>query len=316
MIHEYNVAADCVKRGTDFFSRPHSFEREEKRAFAHGKRATDIPGMAEAIYRKTDSFIETTHADEYAARGEYTALMGFPLVAMCAFFVYMIFLSVLDIGASGFNYYDSLMILVLLVIIVGSIWISNYLLLGNDWFSYRHGSVRFNCRAQQVYVFYSPRLGGVRTYQWRDMLAYIDKAGVYSGSAVSDFYTLKFYACDSGHKYYYDGFKIGSPFSRYEDCVAWWEYVRRYMEEGPDSVPDPDWYLSDRLSFKESFLRWFPLREIKRDKARGLDVKKAQVRMVLMSPFLVLFSLGHFFSMLTSKRVKWPEDIRKTCEEA
>ncbi|MCE3027514.1 DUF6708 domain-containing protein [Salinicola sp. DM10] len=314
MIHEYNVAADCVKRGTDFFSRPHVFDREEGKAFSHEKKAADDPGMAEAVYHKTRFFLETTHVEEYAARGEYTAMMGFPLVVMCGFFVYMALLSVLDIGSSGFNFYDLLMIVFSLIVVVGSVWISNYLLLGNDWFSYRHGAVRFNCKAQQVYVFYSPSLGGVRTYQWKDMLAYIDRSGVQDGSSVSGFYVLKFYACDSERKSYYGSFKIGSSFSRYEDCVAWWEYLRRYMEEGPDSVPEPEWYLSDRLSLKESFLRWFPLREMRRDRARGLDVKSAQTRMVLMSPLLVFFSLGHFFSILTSKKVKWPENVRDACD--
>ncbi|MGQ7248219.1 DUF6708 domain-containing protein [Halomonas sp. V046] len=179
-----------------------------------------------------------------------------------------------------------------------------------DCFTYRHAAIRFNRRTRQVHVFYTPKLGGPRSYNWDDIQATItafDNGG---------YFVLNLLAATPDGTHYYDSFPVGGELVKEEECLGWWEYIRRYMEEGSDSVPEPGWYHTDRLSLKESFLRWFPLREMRRDKARGHDIRYSQRRMVLMSPMLVLFSLGHFVSMLTSRKVVWSKEIREACGEA
>ncbi len=186
-----------------------------------------------------------------------------------------------------------------------------------DWFNYRHAPIRFNRRTRQVHVFYTPRFGGPRSYDWDEIAALIiegrDK-GRQGGRP--DYHVLTLIAVTPDQKHYYDSVEIGDQIVLYEYCLAWWEYIRRFMEEGSESIPEPDWTLSERLSLRESFLRWFPLREMRRDHASGLNIRPAIVRMVLMSPFLTLFSIGHFISMLTSRHVQWPQEIRQACGEA
>lgn len=179
-----------------------------------------------------------------------------------------------------------------------------------DCFTYRHAAIRFNRRTRQVHVFYTPKLGGPRSYDWDDIQATItafDNGG---------YFVLNLLAATPDGTHYYDSFPVGGELVKEEECRGWWEYIRRYMEEGSDSVPEPGWYHTDRLSLKESFLRWFPLREMRRDKARGHDIRYSQRRMVLMSPMLALFALGHFVSMLTSRKVVWSKEIREACGDA
>ncbi|ABE59601.1 DUF6708 domain-containing protein [Chromohalobacter israelensis] len=316
MIHEYNIITDCLLRKASLVDRAKEFDRSEDGTLDHFQRAGVFPGFAESVYAKTSNYLEVSNAKEYGWRGQFTAGMGFPCIAILLFSFYVSYSSVVDIYQKGFNYVWFFSIPFTVALAAGLVYVAHFVFgLSHDWFHYRHGAIRFNFKERKVHAFFSPKLGGPRTYDWDDIVAYIDAFHGKGGHGNPVHYTLKLYACDPLHKKYYDMLEPGSEIIKYEDCLAWWEYVRRFMEEGPDSVPEPDWYLSDRLSLKESFLRWFPLREMKRDKARGLSVEKSKILMVLMSPLLILFSLGHFVSMLTSKRVKWPEDIRKACGE-
>jgi len=36
-----------------------------------------------------------------------------------------------------------------------------------------------------------------------------------------------------------------------EEAAAFWEYIRRYMEEGPERLPEPDWGMYAPLAFNE-----------------------------------------------------------------
>ncbi|WP_163142035.1 DUF6708 domain-containing protein [Arhodomonas sp. KWT] len=183
--------------------------------------------------------------------------------------------------------------------------------LKNDWFTYRHAPIRFNRRTRQVHVFYTPRFGGPRSYDWDALTAQI----LETGRGKVTYYVLTMTAADPSGRYYYDRFEVGNQLLHREEGIRWWEYIRRFMEEGPDSVPDPDWTLSERLSLRESFVRWFALHELRRERALGLNVRPAIARIILISPFLALFSIGHFISMLTSRHVQWPQEIRQACGE-
>ncbi|WP_445003159.1 DUF6708 domain-containing protein [Halomonas mongoliensis] len=308
MINEYYASINYRSRSPNWFSDTLEIDFDVGGALDHKQRTGCEPFDPGFVYKKNNSYLETTNADEHSKRGFFTAMMAFPLTVACAAFLYLSFIVIADIFSGDYDVFS----FIIVAISFFAVAFASYAIVGTqsgkDWFSYRHAAIRFDRKNRKVHVFYSPKLGGPRSYDWDDVLATVtDGDG-------DGFYVLNMTVADPTRERFYDTFPLGGEVVK-SDCMGWWEYIRRFMEEGPDSVPEPEWYLSDRLSLKESFLRWFPLREMKRDKARGLDIGPAKVRMVLMSPLLTLFSLGHFVSMLTSRRVTWPPEIRQACEE-
>ena len=309
MINEYFTQMLYRDRGLDWFAQPLDIPVDDDIPFDLKTRATEAPYDAEFIYTKNKVFLETANADEFCRRGLYTATFGFFSLVFVFLFGVGFFYSVRNLFTMEIGFFSILAVLVTFLAIAFVIWVVTNVHSAWDCFTYRHAAIRFNRRTRQVHVFYTPKLGGPRSYDWDDILATItpfDNGG---------YFVLNIMAATPDGTRYYDSFPVGGELVKHEECLGWWEYIRRYMEEGPDQVPEPGWYQTDRLSLKESFLRWFPLREMKRDKARGHDIRYSQWRMVLMSPMLALFSLGHFVSMLTSREVVWTKEIREACGE-
>lgn len=307
MINEYQKEIDYWGRNKDWFSDSLELTQDTSGELSKSERACKDVFASSSVYQKNGIFLETVDGSERVSRGVFTSGMGFPLAVVCSFLVYMEIKVVRSIFDYGIDFMSLLLALAILAGALGLSWFFTQMHLKKDVFTYRHAAIRFNRKTRQVHVFYSPSLGGARSYEWDDVIPKIEleKDG---------FYILNMIAAAPDRKHYYDSFTVGEGYGR-EDCLAWWEYIRRFMEEGPDSVPEPDWYLSDRLSLKESFLRWFPLREMRRDKARGMNIGRVKMITILGAPVLTLLSLGHFVSMLTSRRVTWPQEIRKACGE-
>lgn len=310
MINEYALEIVYRGRSPDWFSDSYELTQYVGDELDKEEKVSEEAVNCSAVYRKNDVYLETSHVDEHDQRGFFTAMMGFPAAAVCVFFTYMALKISYRVYTGESGGHMAIAVVFMVAALMLTVWFVMQMHLRKDVFTYRHAAIRFNRKSRQVHVFYSPSLGGARSYNWDDMIPTVER------EAQHGFYVLSMIAADPERERYYDTFTVGQQLGKREDCLAWWEYIRRFMEEGPDSVPEPEWYLSDKLSLKESFLRWFPLREMKRDKARGLDIGPAKVRMVLMSPLLALFSLGHFVSMLTSRRVTWPPEIRQACGEA
>lgn len=307
MLHEYPRLYDYKNRSYDWFSETVEIPVNIKNSLSHTRQISGNTYTPDAIYQNNHCYLETTHVAERSQRGMFTAAMGLPLLLAVIFNLYFLIfiISGIDSKSTFLNYVLALMIF------AGAIILTLLLLFmhnSKDWFTYRHGAIRFNHKTRQVHVFYSSKLGGPRSYNWDDALLSCEETKI--GNHV-----LFIVAADPEKRRCYDSFSVGDDIHDKEDCLAWCEYVRRYMEEGPDSVPDPEWCLTDKLSLKESFLRWFRLRELSRADKNGENIHPALIRMLLLSPVLAFFSLGHYLSMLTSKRVRWPDDIKKACGE-
>jgi len=84
--------------------------------------------------------------------------------------------------------------------------------------------------------------------------------------------------------------------------LAHWEFVRRYMEEGPQSISDQIQFCMPvavgKESAKGSFERMFA-------NMSGAPI----IAFIVMCPFLLLFSVGRVIAMKTSKIPVWPREI-------
>ncbi len=119
----------------------------------------------------------------------------------------------------------------LAVIFWGSgIFLSKLILL-KDFFTFTYYPIRFNRKTRMVHAFLSKRDGGVVSVPW-------DQAFFHIGRANGDetfLRDLRCHVCDADRKILHT-FAVGHYFDADEKIEEIWEFIRRYMEEGPEHV--------------------------------------------------------------------------------
>ncbi|MFM0732891.1 hypothetical protein PQQ52_20660 [Paraburkholderia sediminicola] len=87
------------------------------------------------------------------------------------------------------------------------------------------------------------------------------------------------------------------------------EFIRRYMENGQDSLPLVKKYLPRGPSLLASMSIWFyGLRDI-----GGVNAGLRIFSLVLSVPVFLL-SVLHYIAQLTSREPIWPEDVEAACD--
>ena len=100
-----------------------------------------------------------------------------------------------------------------------------------DFFTYTAYPVRFNRKNRKIYVFRPPKEGGVQVFSWDEVNFYINRVKNHPHrhliGHVMDGDFIKF------------SFVVGMAHVEDEVIKELWEFVYRYMEEGPKSVKPP-----------------------------------------------------------------------------
>src|SRR5699024_1923991 len=101
----------------------------------------------------------------------------------------------------------------------------------HDLFSYTAYPVRFNRKNRKIYVFRPPKEGGVQVFSWDEVNFYINRVKNHPHrhliGHVMDGDFIKF------------SFVVGYPYVDDLPIKELWEFIYRYMEEGPKSVKPP-----------------------------------------------------------------------------
>ncbi|MBN3837039.1 DUF6708 domain-containing protein [Burkholderia sp. Ac-20344] len=170
-----------------------------------------------------------------------------------------------------------------------------------EWFRYTYYPIRLNRRMRMVYVFRGD--GTVLKASWDDVyfalrvnaqVAGIRTFGI-CGLMLKDPKTVE------------EMFVFGYASSSKENCLRHWEFIRRYMEEGPRAVlnaPGLDLYLPIADKRETLYQGWIQL--VSHDAWNP-------VFKWLMFPFHVLFFIGRLVHRATSKVPKWPADVEAEC---
>jgi hypothetical protein len=108
-------------------------------------------------------------------------------------------------------------------------------LINKDYFTTRRILIRFNRITRKVYLHRPKYAGGVQTFDWDMLEAALDNKGKENkgdGRLVVGWADLEARRM-LGIEF------VGRAAGNEANGLAWWEYIRRYMEEGADSVPKP-----------------------------------------------------------------------------
>ncbi|WP_321847504.1 DUF6708 domain-containing protein [Burkholderia diffusa] len=164
-----------------------------------------------------------------------------------------------------------------------------------------HYPVRLDRKNQMVHVFRHNGESGVSSYRWRDITF-----GMIGGGALQrDFVQGVMAGYVRRPDGSYDYFRLGVMWPTEEGMRGQWEYFRRYMEEGPDSLPEPEILLpiaNKRESFRMGAqLCWF---------MAGPMLGPA----IFLAPLTVPGSLLRWFIMHVTRRLpRWPQHIVDIC---
>lgn len=208
--------------------------------------------------------------------------------------------------------YDIEIILILtatfMPMLLSGIW-----LLRKDWFSFTHYPIRFNHKKRLVHVFHTD--GTVSTTPWDEVfftLGHMPRLHEWEicghildpkTSLIQRTFSLSY----SGCLYLDHNGQRPSKLSEFDFLRAHWEFIRRYMEEGPEAV-------SNQVQF------CMPLDGRKESIRIGIERMLANIASVyipiylMLLPFCLLFSLSRIFAVWTSKIPEWPSEVEADCD--
>ena len=210
----------------------------QKESVAKLPRHRQMPGSPKLQHSLLH--LNSTYADfigrDYRFRGMSGTLVA--LIVTVPMILLLIFLVAYDFPKSYFYGNGGLMVFlvsefVFIALLVGLCVMFWRLIFRHEFFAYTYYPIRFNRKTRMVHVFRHPRFGGVLSVPWDDVFWHVGRG-----------YVQK-YLCDvrghlmDGHEVV-DTFAVGYCYGedRMEKIQSLWEFIYRYMEEGPGTVAD------------------------------------------------------------------------------
>ncbi len=179
-------------------------------------------------------------------------------------------------------------------------------------FTARRIIIRFNRITRKVYLLRPKHLGGIRIMDWDKTEILIDK-NMSELEGTGGFVILVW---DRGDGVDLEGTPtdnievtfIGKPTRNASELLAFWEYIRRYMEDGPAAAPAP-----------EKLICKFPWPWLSLKAAWGLDtsfVRNRELRVfvllnLLLWPVILIHATGHWLSLLLCYEPRFPKVIEE-----
>ncbi|MFJ4457374.1 DUF6708 domain-containing protein [Pseudomonas sp. NPDC089392] len=168
----------------------------------------------------------------------------------------------------------------------------------------RHLIIRFNRKTQQVHLHRPNSCGGIVTFPWRTTGStgiYPEDDSLSAGMRLG----LVWHPSLTGLPHM-EMALVGKQGQGGSELRDEWEFIRRYMEEGPHAVPRPR--LSTQLpSPIQAFSAQF--------EGLGRFFRKSswlfKVVLLMVWPAFVIVGTGHWLSLMLCWRPRWPKVIRE-----
>ncbi|MBU9630315.1 hypothetical protein KTE60_13600 [Burkholderia multivorans] len=263
---------------------------EERSNQFHQKGRIDIsPFYNVSVIRMNSTYLECVDR-WFIYRGIMTAfcLIGVA-VPLYAFFVPIL----IDGG------YDLIVFLIFSCVSI-PYWTLMMWMLCKESFSWTHFPIRFNYRNKKVYVF--RRGGTVLIADWRKIFFTLGRCERTVGQQNWD---IRGHILDKDGETVRETFALPGDTALVEQLKHTWEFVRRYMEEGPASVYRDVYWCHDIAKRREKYkvgLRYM-----------FFSLNGQPIWQILLSPMFFVASLGRWFAMHTSKIPIWPAEIEAEC---
>ncbi len=275
---------------------------------------------AGTIFSATDTYLELCDG-LYREKGwgllafSTAGLMAFGATVLCLWMMIYVPPAVEAKGQAWILYWG-LTPLSLILLGLFSITVRGFLV---DCFNYTCKPIRFNRADRTIYAFRHNGPGGVVSVPWDSAFLYVErkpKAGL-GGTAPRVVRCLVLN--DNG--LVIDTFSIGKrvvlAFDEssaagqqvMEELYQDFEYYRRFMEEGPSSVPQVPQLLTTEVSFRNSLRMQFE------DVSDILNSGHPLLWLLLAITALpsLIQATVHYLAQLTCREPVWPEEVERAC---
>lgn len=262
------------------------------------KKVKGTPDYLFATIRLNSTYLEL--ADKYYGERGWLAmgmtLCGLVCVGALLAYTYIIFFGQQSLGKPIAN--GALGVLLFsyvcfIPLICFSIWG-----LRKEAFFLTHFPARLNRKTRMVHVFRPDRSGTVLSVPWDDVFFTIGRG------QTLQYRDIRGHVLDKDGVTVLETFTLGTSWVDCEALTLHWEYMRRYMEEGPQAIVDRT-------------LLYLPIAEKKETWAFGLRrlylLMPTYVAMTLYTPLYLLLLPFRMFANATSKIPQWSADIEAQC---
>ncbi|QEO27192.1 DUF6708 domain-containing protein [Xanthomonas translucens] len=218
-------------------------------------------------------------------------LFGCLIMVMCIALCVKLFTGSVGIGRFGLVFPIS--------VAIGGIWIFCNFFLKHEFFRYVYYPIRFNRKTRKVYVFREERDGGLLIVPWDKVFFHIGR-----GTDMKFLRDIRGEILDG--TIVKDTFALGHCAERDEPVKEMWEFIRRYMEEGPEAVAEHplDKYveLSVAPTWKNCLIS-----------AVGFTNADTPFKRVLLSPFIGTFTVVRWLVFKSCKQPVFPPEVEAEC---
>ena len=181
-------------------------------------------------------------------------------------------------------------------------------------FTARRLIVRFNRITRKIYLLRPKHLGGVVALDWDTTEVVIDP-NMSELDGVGGFVMLGWDKetnsvrdADGNLKDDFEITMVGKPTRNGSELLAFWEYIRRYMEEGPEAAPKPQKVIGKFPWPWRSFMAVWHL------DSRFFKTPQLWIFVLVYSlllPLITIHAIGHWISLLLCYEPKFPRVIEE-----
>ncbi len=172
-------------------------------------------------------------------------------------------------------------------------------------FTSRHLIIRFNRKTQQVYLHRPHYCGGLVTLPWIG----VSSSGANHNSAIAGgvgFPLFLYWSQSFTRSHYPECAWVGKAGNNQSEIQAEWEFIRRFMDEGPEGLPRPritshfPWPWQAFTPQFEGLTHYF-----------WNSSRIIKLGLVLISPAFLILGVSHWLSLLLCWKPRWPKIIRE-----
>ncbi|AJX31436.1 DUF6708 domain-containing protein [Burkholderia oklahomensis] len=242
--------------------------------------------------------INSTYIDWIDRRFLYRGMLNVSIV----FFGVLFFVGMLGWLVWWFfdaDEYHRMAILIPMPVPILAIMVFYLKILNKEFFSHIYYPIRLNRKTRKIYVFRDKRDGGILTVPWESVFFHIGR-----GTDMKFLRDIRGEVMDGD--VVKDTFALGHCAESDRPVLEMWEFIRRYMDEGPEAVAEVplDKYveLSVAPTLKNCLIS-----------AVGFTNATTPAKRILLSPFIGLFTVVRWLVFKTCKEPQFPPEIEAEC---
>ena len=175
--------------------------------------------------------------------------------------------------------------------------------LKKEWFAWTHYPIRFDRKNRLVYAYRID--GSIITAKWDDIFF---TSGLFYKKSMKDEYYISGHILDKDKSTIIDTFCLPATSFSKTELLTHWEFVRRYMEDGPQDIIQHINFCLPIKHRKEHL--WFSFFYLLTNLG-GRSILFLPVSL----PLTVILGIPRCIAVLTSRRPVWPENIQKKSTE-